>query len=125
MRYDTIRLAALLCLSSALSFPATWSGVLVDVKCYAAMERNVNPTDTQANVNRDRNQEIRYCAPSAKTKSFGVVQSDGVSFAFDAMGNAKAADLVRKTASKSRLGVAVNGEMNKNTIVVDSISFAP
>ena len=119
-----VRLPALICLFPALSFPATWSGALVDAKCYAAEERNVNPTDTLANVNRDRNQEIRYCSPTVKTKHFAVVQSDGVSFAFDAVGNAKAAELVRKTAGEARLNVAVTGELNKNTIQADSISAA-
>jgi hypothetical protein len=118
------RLAALLCFLSALSSAASWSGTLVDSKCYDARERNVNPTDTLTSVDRDTNAEIRYCSPSAKTKSFAVVQSSGLSFRLDPAGNAQAAELVRKTGRNSRFAVAVNGEMNKNTVTVDSISLA-
>lgn len=120
----SIRIAAVSCLTSALSVAANWSGALVDSKCYAAEERNVNPTDTLTNVDRDRNQEIRYCSASSKTKSFAVVPSDGVGLDLDAAGNGKAAELVRTTGRKPRLEVAVAGELNKQTISVDSISIA-
>jgi hypothetical protein len=120
----TVRFTCLLCLSSALSFAESWSGNLVDSKCYAAEERNVNPTDTQPYADRDRNLEIRYCSPSAKTKSFAVVQPDGSSLKFDTAGNAKAAGLVQKSGKKAQLYVAVTGELNKNTIQVESISTA-
>lgn len=120
----TIRLAAISCLTSALSFAENWSGALVDARCYDAEERNVNPTDTLMNVNRDRNQEIRYCSPGAKTKYFGVVQSDGVNLHFDAAGNGKAAELIRTIGGKARIPVEVSGELNKRTISVDSIAMA-
>jgi hypothetical protein len=120
----TTRLAALLCLSSALGFAGSWSGALVDSKCYDAEQRNVNPTDTLTNVDRDGNREIRYCSPSAKTKLFAVVQSDGPSLKLDSAGNAKAAELVRNIGKKSPLAVAITGEINRDTIKVDSISIA-
>jgi hypothetical protein len=118
------RLAVSLCLTSRLSFGGTWPGVLVDSKCFDAEERNVNPTDTLTSVDRDKNLEIRYCSPSAKTKSFAIVQSNGPSLKFDSAGNAKAAELVQKTGKKSRPAVIVTGEMKNNTIQVDSISIA-
>jgi|HubBroStandDraft_4_1064222.scaffolds.fasta_scaffold496391_2 hypothetical protein len=120
----SVRLGALLCLSSALSFAGTWSGALVDSDCYKSEERNVNPTDTSTNVDRDRNLEIRYCSPGAKTKSFAVVQQDGLSFKLDSVGDARAVELVRKTGKKSPFTVAITGEMIRNTIKVDSISIA-
>ena len=119
----TTRLIALLCLSSAFAYAGNWPGTLVDSKCFAIAERNVNPTDTLTYVDRDQNQEVRLCSPGAKTKSFAVVQHDGVSFKLDSTGNAKAAEIVRNTAKKSRLAVVVSGEMNGNTIQVDSISL--
>jgi hypothetical protein len=64
----------------------------------AIEERNVNPTDTETYVDRDRNLEIRYCHRDSKTKSFAVVTADGQSFELDSGGNAKAAELVRKPA---------------------------
>ena|SRR5579862_3468655 len=76
----TMEVVSLLCLSSALCFAESISGVLVDSKCYAAEERNVNPTDTETYVDRDGNFEIRYCHPREKTKSFTVVPPDGQSF---------------------------------------------
>jgi hypothetical protein len=116
------RLAAFLCLSSGLSFGASWSGTLVDSKCYDAEQRNVNPTDTLTSVDRDTNREISYCSPSAKTKSFAVVESSGQSFRLDPAGNAKAAELVARTGKKSRYAVVVAGEMSKALVKVDSIS---
>jgi len=121
----TIRLAALFCLASALSFAESWSGVLVDSRCYDTMQRNVNPTDTLTNVDRDMNQQIRYCSPNAKSKSFAVVLPEGMSFRLDSAGNAEAAQLVRKAGKKSRFVVAVTGTITKGTVKVDSILLAP
>jgi hypothetical protein len=119
-----LRAAALLCFSSGLGLAASWSGFLVDSRCFANRERNVNPTDTLSAVDRDQNSELRYCSPNAKTKSFALVQQDGSSFTFDPAGNAKAIELVRKAAKTSWIAVAVTGEAKKNTITVDSISLA-
>jgi hypothetical protein len=120
-----IRVAALFCLSSALGFAESWSGALVDSKCYGYLECNVNPTDTMTYVDRDKNSEIRYCSASAKTKSFAVVLQDGLNFDLDTAGNAKAADLVRSSGKKSLFVVIVTGEMTKrNTVKVDSILMA-
>ena len=47
------RIVTLICLASTLSFAGTWSGLLVDSRCYEAEERNVNPTDTLTSVDRD------------------------------------------------------------------------
>jgi hypothetical protein len=119
-----MRMAALLCWSAALSLAGSWSGSLVDSKCYASEERNVNPTDTLTYVDRDGNLEIRYCSPNKKTKSFAIVLSDGLSVSLDMDGNAKAAELVRKTGKRSPLYVAIRGEMVGKMIRVDSISTA-
>jgi hypothetical protein len=119
-----VHLIALLCLSSAPGYAGTWSGTLVDSKCYANEERNVNPNDTLTAVDRDQNQMIRYCAPSAKTKTFAVVRHDGLIFNLDSAGSVKAAELVRKVGKKSRFAVVVNGEVSGHKIKVDSISMA-
>jgi len=117
-----MRLAVLLFLASVPGFAETWTGSLVDSKCFAASERNVNPDDTLTAVDRDQNQEIRYCSPGSKTKSFAIIQADGLSFALDAAGNAKAAAFVRNAGRKTRIAVVVTGELDKRTIKVDSIS---
>ncbi len=118
------KLAGLICLSSVLSFAGSWSGALVDSKCYDSRERNVGPTDTLTSVDRDTRMEIQYCSPKAKTKSFAVVQREGPSFKLDMGGNAKAIQLVQKTGKKPLFLVAVTGEVTGNTITVDSISLA-
>jgi hypothetical protein len=117
-----MRLAILFGLASVLAFGAAWSGVLVDARCYAAEQRNVNPHDALTNVDRDRDQEIWYCAPRSKTKTFAVVQRNGLSFNLDAGGNTKAAELVRNAGKKSLFSVAVTGQMTGNTVRVDTIS---
>ena len=61
---------AFFCMTPTHIFAESWSGALVDPKCYEALERNVNPRDTLIYVDRDTNQEIRYCTPKKKTKLF-------------------------------------------------------
>ena len=119
---ENMRLAILLFLASVPGFAGTWSGSLVDSKCFAASERNVNPTDTLTAVDRDQNQEIRYCTPGLKTKLFAIVDANGLSFVLDSAGNAKAAAFVRNVGRPPRIAVVVTGELKNRTITVDSIS---
>jgi len=117
-----MRLIVVFALASLLTFADSWSGVLVDGKCYAAEQRNVNPHDSLTNVDRDRYQEIWYCSPNAKTKSFTVVQQNGLNLNLDAAGNAKAAGLVRNAGKKSLFSVAVTGQMTGDIVQVNTIS---
>ena len=119
----TVRLTALLCLVCGLSFADSWSGVLVDSKCYAAEERNVNPDDTDTSVDRDRNFELRYCHPTPRAKSFAIVLESGEFLKLDSASDAKAAEIARNGNKKSNVFVAVTGERNKRTIQVNSISL--
>jgi hypothetical protein len=118
------RLAAFICLTSALGFSATWSGWLVDSKCYANLESNKSPTDTLNYVDRNKNEELLYCTPKAKTKSFALVDRNGLSYNLNAAGNAKAADLIRTAGAKANGEVKIVGEATGNAIKVDSISLA-
>jgi hypothetical protein len=117
----TALLLALGCFSSVLTFAGMWTGTLVDSRCYAAEERNVNPTDTQPFVDRDRNLELRMCTPNAKTKSFAVVQPDNSRLGLDPRGNSIAAELVRKAGRKPAFYVTVTGEMGRHEVKVKSI----
>lgn len=124
----TTRLAVLICFGSALSFGATWPGYLVDSKCYANMENNKPPGDEDSAADRDRGFEIRYCRPSLKTSSFGLVApvGDGFEFLNDA-GNRIAAGVVATTPKNARLyvsvtGVRAAGKGGKNVIQVETIS---
>jgi hypothetical protein len=118
------RLAALLCLGCTLGLAQTWYGALVSSKCYDSLERNHSPDDTLTSVDRDRHGEILYCAPNAKTKSFGVVLDDGSRLKFDSAGDAQAADFVRRTGKKPIFLVNVTGQINRHVVSVSSISPA-
>jgi len=116
------RPAALVCLSSALGLAESWSGALVDSRCWDSEENNTRATSIY--VDRDRNLEIGLCSPKAKTTSFTIVLPDGLSLKLDAAGNARAAELVQKTGKKPSISVAITGETSRNTIKVESISMA-
>lgn len=120
----TLSLALLLGLAASSCFSQTWSGMLVNAKCYAAEERNVNPTDTETGVDRDRGYSIQYCAPKPGTKSFAVVAPEGRALRFDSAGDAKASELVRSEGKQLMYQVAVTGERSGNRIQVASISAA-
>jgi hypothetical protein len=116
------RFALLSGLACSLSFAGSWSGTLVDSKCYASKKgnesANVHPGST------DVSRPIRYCAPTAKTKAFTFVQQDGSAVDLDAAGNQKAMDFVAKTGKQSRYWVSVIGEMTQNVLTVDAVSIA-
>ena len=122
MKPQGIWLAALICLAPAPACAKTWSGVLVDSRCYAAEERSVNPNYTYNHAYRDTDQEIRICSPSTKTKSFSVVVHSGFGFKLDPAGSERAAEIVRQMGTKHRVQVTVTGEMSKDGIEVGSIS---
>ena len=118
----SMRLAVLACLSSAVGFAETRSGMsLVDSRCWDFEENNTKSISIY--VDRDRNMEIRACSPKAKTKSFAVVLPDGLTLTLDAAGNAKAAELIQKVGKAFPVTVGVTGEKNRNTIKADSISI--
>lgn len=118
------RSAVLLALFGGPAFSGSWPGSLVDAKCYAALERNVNPNDTLSAVDRDRVREIRYCSPKVKTKTFAFVDHDGLFFQLDSAGNAKASEFVRNAGRHPFFPVVINGEKSKDIITVDAISAA-
>jgi hypothetical protein len=120
-----MRLAILMCLASLPAFSATWTGYLVDGKCYAAEERNVNPGDGNAHVDSDMDFEIRYCAPTAKTTEFAVVPADWNAIRLDGAGNAQAAELIRGLGKTRYLRVAVSGDRLRRTLQVTSLMPAP
>jgi len=124
MKLPMIGLAALACLAATPAFAKSWSGFLVDSNCYESEERNKGPNDTLNYVNRDKDREVQYCSPNTKTKSFTIVDHDGMGFRLDTAGNAKAAEIVPKTGKRHALEVTVTGEMSKNAIEVASITIA-
>jgi hypothetical protein len=110
----------LFCLASQLGFSETWSGILVDARCFESAQDNHNVSDSP--VLQDVGFEVRLCSPKAKTHSFAIVRPDGASLAFDSAGKTQAAGLVRPGVKKSTWYVTVSGEMAKKTIAVTSIA---
>lgn len=120
----SIFFAVLLFGSSSPALAESWTGYLVDAKCYASEERNVNPFAPSFDANHDRAYEIRVCRPKVRTRKFAVVDVNGQSVDLDASGNAKAADFVRQIGEKRLLNVTVTGDRRDHTVTVESISLA-
>ena len=108
--------------ASILAYGASWSGMLVDSRCYASEMSDGNLYPVYADS--DMNMRIRQCIPNARTKAFAVVQDDWQGLNLDSAGNSKAAELVHQAATESQLRVTATGKRNKNTIKVDSIVAA-
>jgi hypothetical protein len=120
-----MRVIILVLLSSGLSFAGTWSGTLVNARCWGFEENNVGQKNTAPYVDRDRNLEVSLCSPNAKTKSFAVVTPEGIALTLDAAGNATAHDLAKAAHRNAPIRVVVTGEPNsKTSIQVSSISAA-
>jgi hypothetical protein len=117
---EKMRLASLLFCVSSVGLAGTWSGYLVDSRCYANEQTNVSE-DTSV-VSRDMRMELGYCTPNAKTKRFAIVLNDWNTLKLDPAGNARASGLVRQAHKGSGFEVTVGGVRNKNTIKVDCIS---
>jgi hypothetical protein len=116
---------ALLIVSPALMQAENWTGALVDAKCYDLLESNHSPKDTEMAVDRDRDAEIRYCRPGAKTRVFELVNHDGINFHLDAAGNTKAVDLVRANPKQKRYEVKIAATQNRSTLAVETLSLEP
>ena len=117
-----IQLGALVFLMSTASFAAgSWSGYMVDSKCYESTQRNVNAWSTST-VDRNMDLDIQRCAPTQKTKSFGLVGQDWTILKLDPAGNTSAAEFVRSSAKRDMYRVTITGETDRNFLKVDSIA---
>lgn len=119
-----MRVCILLGLACSLGLAQSWTGYLVDSRCYSSLERNRNPRDTLTEVDRDRDSEVRYCRPAPRTRTFAIVDFNGQSFELDAAGNSKAAALAAAAGFKRFLHVTVTGALSGNTVKVQSIAPA-
>jgi hypothetical protein len=115
------RIAVFLCLAPTLSFAESWTGVLVDTKCYDTAARNVNPWEPY----HDQAMDVRLCRPTGRTKTFAIVQQDWTRLKLDSSVNPQAAEIVRNADKKhSYWGVVVTGEKTKDTVKVETIAAA-
>jgi hypothetical protein len=116
-----IQVAGLLTMLSTLASATTWSGVLVDGKCYAGFRGNTR--SSLRFVDRDTAWMIQYCAPTFKTGCFVVVPVDGGTFPLDSHGNAQAWALVRKIGKRRLLVVEVDGVKKGKDVAVSTIKL--
>jgi hypothetical protein len=112
-----ILISALFC---GIGYTQGWPGYLVDARCYASEEENVN--HTQNGTDRNVGFEISFCHPTAKTRSFVFIQQDGNRFHLDSVGNVKAAQFVRANVREARGLVGISGTKTEGTIRVTSFS---
>jgi hypothetical protein len=106
-----------------VGFAGTWSGYLVDSRCFASEQTNVSQDATT--VGRDMSMALRQCVATSETKKFAIVLSDWTSLKLDAAGNEKAASIVRGVRKRSTLYcVTVAGVRKKNMILAGPVSAA-
>lgn len=117
-----IQLSALLCAAASAAIAGSWSGVLVDSNCYQSQLNNVGLDEAMSYSGRDMHYSVRYCSPDTKTVTFGVVEDTWHLVVLDPAGNAKAAELLRRAETQRMIQVKVTGEIDKNTVKVDSLS---
>ena len=118
-----MRLLSLLIFLSTLGFAGTWSGYLVDSRCYASEQDNVSADTTT--VSRDMNFGLQQCGATLKTKRFAIVLNDWSVLKLDAAGNEKAAAMVRNHSRRSALCcITVAGTRIKNMIVTGPVVLA-
>jgi hypothetical protein len=114
------RVAGLLTMVGTLGFATTWSGVLVNAKCYADMQGNTR--GSLYYVDRDTSWIVRYCAPSPKTNSFEfVLPLNGSAFPLDSQGNAQASAIMRKIGKKRLPVVQVVGVKSGQQVKVRAV----
>jgi hypothetical protein len=118
-----MRLAGLLFCLSSLGFAGTWSGFLVDSRCYTSMWNNTGPD--VPNVARDMDSLLQQCAARPETTRFAIVQNDWRPLRLDAAGNERAAAIVRHVWKRSALYcVTVAGSRRRNEIFAGPVSLA-
>jgi hypothetical protein len=117
-----MRSAALLFCLCTVGFANTWSGYLVDSKCWTSRQENV--TWETSVVGRDMRMDLYYCLPTAKTRVFAVVLYDWSAVKLGSAGNELAADLVRRAGKKPLIDVTVTGVLDRKTIQSAAIPAA-
>lgn len=116
-----MKLAALVFCMSAAGLAESWSGLLVDGRCWTSSQTNVSEDTTSPN--RDMSFDVRACRPTDDTKKFMFVSSDWRGFKLDPAGNARAAQLIGNGQSHRAIHVSIKGALSKRTIRVTSMSL--
>ena len=100
---------------------STWSGFLVDSRCWTSRQDNVTMEATT--VARATNADVSFCSPTRDTKRFTVVVHDWRKLRLDPTGNVRAAQVIAKAAEGSSYSATVQGLLrDKKTIEVAALS---
>lgn len=118
-----MRLAALLFCISVVGLANSWSGFLVDSRCWESIQNNVSSDTTT--VSRDMDGAVRYCSPRAHTARFTIVLNDWTGLTLDTDGSMEAAELVQHGRVGCVTYVHVTGTVSQRTMRVNSISAPP
>ena len=84
---------------------------VVDVACSSTVKANPDA-------------HTRECALKCAKNGYGIFTSDGRFLKFDEQGNQKVADLLKASSQKDHLRVNVDGEVQGDTIKVQSVSLS-
>ncbi len=90
----------------------TWTNVpIIDQKCSAKFKSGTADTHT------------RSCALACESSGYGVLAADGAFLKFDKAGSQKALDELKASTKKDHLRATVTGELEGNTIKVQTIKL--
>lgn len=107
--FSFLAIAAALPLAAAVQ---TWTNVpLVDQKCSTKFKPSTVDTHT------------RSCALACESTGYGILTSDGTFLKLDKDGSQKALDELKAATKKDHLRATVTGELEGNTLKVQSIKL--
>lgn len=84
---------------------------VVDVACSSKVKANPDA-------------HTRECALKCQKSGYGIVTSDGKFLKLDSAGNQKVSDLLKSSSQKDHLRVNVDGQVEGDTVKVQSISLS-
>jgi hypothetical protein len=113
----------LICLST-LGFAGSWSGYLVDSRCFANERDNV--TWEEPIGSDDMSMQVRACVATSKTKHFAIVLPDWTMLKLDGAESGRAAAVAHSVAPKSTTPycVTVVGVRRKDMILASPVVTA-
>lgn len=112
MKKSTLAFLALAAAFPLTAAVQTWNNVaLIDQKCSTKFKPSTVDTHT------------RSCALACESSGYGILTSDGTFLKFDKAGSQKVLDELKASTTKDHLRATVSGELEGNTLKVQSIKL--
>ncbi|HLH08985.1 MAG TPA: hypothetical protein VKW78_17230 [Terriglobales bacterium] len=112
MKRKILMVATAMTLLAGLAFAEDFKSVpVVDVACSSKVKANPDA-------------HPRECALKCQKSGYGIFTSDGRFLKFDAAGNQKITKLLESSKQKDHLRVNVDGQVEGDTIKVQSVSLS-